>query len=146
MTDPKPQITVEALVQASPARTWACWTEPQHIMEWNAASDDWHCPSATSDLRVGGEFHSTMAARDGSFQFDFGGTFEEIIPQQKIVSVMGDGRKIVTTFEETPDGVRVTETFEAESENPLEMQRAGWQAILDRFKKHVEGEGGPPKA
>lgn len=140
MNEAKPQITVEALVQVSIERAWACWTEPQHIMEWNAASDDWHCPSATSDLRVGGEFHAQMAARDGSASFDFWGTFEEIIPQQKIVSVMGDGRKIVTTFMETPEGVKVTELFEAESENPLEMQRAGWQAILDRFKKHAEEE------
>ena len=144
MNEVKPKITVEALIRASLARVWTCWTEPEHIMRWNAASDDWHCPSATNDLRVGGEFHATMAARDGSFQFDFGGTYTEVVPQQKIASVLGDGRTIVTTFEEMPDGVKVMETFEAESENPLEMQRAGWQAILDRFKKHAE-EGGELK-
>ncbi len=140
MTDPKPKITVEALVQASPARTWACWTEPQHIMAWNAASDDWHCPAATNDVRPGGTFSATMAARDGSASFDFTGTYQEVVPEQKLAYAMPDGRQVTVTFEATPEGVLVTETFDPETENPLEMQRAGWQAILDRFKGHAEAE------
>lgn len=140
MNDRHTPITIQTTVQASLARTWACWTEPLHIMAWNAASDDWHCPAATNDVRAGGTFRATMAARDGSASFDFTGTYEEVVPETKLAYAMPDGRQVTVTFEDTSEGVRVTETFDPETENPLEMQRAGWQAILDRFKKHTEVE------
>lgn len=107
-------------------------------MQWNFASDDWMCPSATNDLRVGGTFSSRMEAKDGSFGFDFGGTYSEVIPNERIVYSMSDGRKVELNFSEQ-DGVTTVETiFDAEKENPEEMQREGWQAILNNFKKHVE--------
>jgi uncharacterized protein YndB with AHSA1/START domain len=133
------KITVETVVRAPIEKVWECWTDSKHVTQWNAASDDWHSPSATNDLRAGGEFHYRMAARDGSTGFDFNGTYSEVVPQERIAYAMEGGRKVLVTFAGTADGVKVTETFEMEHENPAEMQRAGWQAILDRFGKHAEG-------
>ena len=107
-------------------------------MHWNAASDDWHCPKAENDLRAGGTFSFRMEARDGSFGFDFGGTYTEVKPQQRFAYTIGDGRKVSVDFAKDGNGTKVTETFEAETENPLEMQRHGWQGILDRFKAYAE--------
>jgi len=107
-------------------------------MQWNFAMDSWHCPASTIDFRPGGEFHTTMAAKDGSMSFDFWGTYDVVEPPHLVKSTMGDGRKMSVHFEATEEGTRVTETFDPESENPVEMQRQGWQSILDNFKKYVE--------
>jgi uncharacterized protein YndB with AHSA1/START domain len=131
-------ITVESLVMAPTQKVWQFWTFPEHVTKWNFASDEWHSPSAQNDLRVGGKFHYRMEAKDGSFGFDFEGTYDEIKPEQLIAFTIGDGRKVKITFSDEGQGTRVIETFEAESVNPIEMQRNGWQAILNNFKKYVE--------
>lgn len=107
-------------------------------MQWNNASDDWHTPSATMDLREGGTFTARMEAKDKSFGFDFGGTFTKVVQQKTIEYTMGDGRKVSVNFKEQDGSTHVVETFDAESENSIEMQQQGWQAILNNFKKHVE--------
>ncbi len=132
------RITVSAHVNKPVAHVWKVWTDPAHIMQWNAASDDWHCPASTNDLRAGGFFSSTMAARDGSFSFDFGGVYDDVQLHKRIAYTLGDGRSCEILFTEEHGGTRVVESFDAESQNPVEMQRGGWQAILDRFKKHAE--------
>ena len=131
-------IAVKATVNAPIEKVWAFWTTPEHIMQWNNASDDWHTPSATNDLREGGAFNFHMAARDGSMEFDFAGVYDEVVTHQKIAYTMGDGRKVQITFSSNGSETNVVETFEAETENPIEMQRTGWQAILDNFKKYAE--------
>jgi len=131
-------ITITAEVNATVEKAWDCWTKPEHITQWNQASNDWHCPKAENDVRAGGKFSSTMAARDGSFSFDFGGIHDDVIHHKTIVSTMGDGRKMQVSFEEKDGKTLVTESFEAENMNSLELQRGGWQAILDNFKKHTE--------
>ncbi|MBP7823534.1 SRPBCC family protein [Candidatus Gracilibacteria bacterium] len=132
------QITVTTLVEAAIEHVWECWTNPDHIMEWNHASDDWHCPAATNDLTVGGAFSSTMSANDGSASFDFEGTYTDIVEYERIEYSLADDRHISVTFEEEDDKIRVTEVFDAEGENPIEMQQAGWQAILDNFRDYAE--------
>ncbi len=132
------RITVSAVVNKPAGHVWTCWTEPAHIMQWNAASDDWHCPKATNDLRKGGAFSSTMAARDGSFSFDFAGVYDDVQLNKRIAYTMADGRTCEVLFAEEGGGTCLTESFDAETMNPVEMQRAGWQAILDRFKAHAE--------
>ena len=131
-------ITVQTHVEAPIDQVWMAWTEPEHIMRWNNASDDWHTPRATNDLREGGTFTCRMEAKDGSTGFDFGGTYTNVTPHALIAYVMDDGRTVSVTFEAKGEATHVTETFEAEQENPLEMQRQGWQAILDNFKKYTE--------
>jgi uncharacterized protein YndB with AHSA1/START domain len=138
MTD---KITVAIQVDAPIARVWAAYLTPEDIIQWNAASDDWHTTAATVDLRVGGVFSSRMEAKDGSFGFDFAGTYTKVIPEQMIEYAFGD-RLCEVTFAPTEGGSTVTVTFDAETENPVEMQRQGWQAILANFKRHVES----PKA
>jgi len=133
------QITVETTVDAPIARVWDAWTNPVDIVKWNFASPDWHCPSAHVDLRVGGVYGSRMEAKDGSFGFDFGATISALEPEALLQYDLGDGRKVDVRFAQTETGVRVAESFDAEDENSAEMQRAGWQAILDNFRKHVEG-------
>lgn len=132
------QITVTTLVSAPREHVWECWTNPDHIMEWNHASDDWHCPAATNDLRIGGTFSSTMSANDGSMSFDFEGTYTDIVEHERIEYSLADDRHISVTLEEEGDKIRVTEVFDAENENPIEMQQAGWQAILDNFRDYTE--------
>ncbi len=134
------RITISILVNKPVAHVWNIWTEPAHIMQWNAASDDWHCPKATNDLRTGGKFSSTMAARDGSFSFDFEGVYDDVQPHKRIAYTMADGRSCEIIFEKKAGGTLVTEAFDAEAQNPVEMQRGGWQAILDRFKAHAEAQ------
>ena len=131
-------VTIEANIAASIEKVWKCWTEPEHITKWNFASDDWCAPRAVNDLRAGGAFSFRMEAKDGSFGFDFAGVYDEVTPHQKIVYTIGDGRKVSIDFSQQGNSCRVIETFEAESMNPVEMQREGWQAILNNFKKHVE--------
>lgn len=132
------KITVEAFVPADVETVWDAWNDPEHIKQWNAASEDWHTPRSTVDLRVGGKQVSRMEARDGSMGFDFEATYTAIEPHKRVASRLGDGREILVEFEEVPGGVRVRETFDAETENDPEFQRQGWQAILDNFARHVQ--------
>lgn len=131
-------ITVETTINATIATVWNAWTKPEHITNWNFASDDWHCPKAENDLRKDGKFSYTMAAKDGSFSFDFCGTHTNIEEKKSISSIMADGRKMKVTFEQENGGVKITEEFEPENENPVDLQKSGWQAILNNFKKHTE--------
>lgn len=131
-------ITVSANVQAPIEKIWAAWNEPQHVTQWNNASPDWHTPTAENDLREGGSFKYRMEAKDGSFGFDFEGVYDEVVPNELISYTMSDGRKVSTTFATTGNVTEVTTTFDAENENPVDMQQAGWQAILDNFKRYVE--------
>lgn len=135
----KTVITVEATVNAPMEKVWAFWTTPGHITQWNHASDDWHTPSASNDLRAGGAFNYHMAARDGSMGFDLSGHYDEVKPNEKIAFTLADDRKVEVLFAANGSSVKIVESFEAESINPVEMQQAGWQAILDNFKKYVEG-------
>lgn len=131
-------ITVETLINAPIDKVWQYWTEPQHIMKWNNASDDWHTPHAENDLRVGGRFLSTMAAKDGSFSFDFSGVYDEVIVLQIIAYTLADDRKVKILFSEQNGQTQVIESFQPESMNAPELQQQGWQAILNNFKKYVE--------
>lgn len=131
------KITIETRVAAPVAAVWKAWTTPEDIVQWNTASDDWHTPRASVDLRVGGVFSSRMEARDGSMGFDFEGTYTEVVPQQRLVASFG-GRELRVEFIEGAGGVTVRETFDAEETHSIDQQRAGWQAILDRFAAHVE--------
>ncbi len=131
-------ITVETIVNAPVEKVWASWTEPQHITQWNHASDDWHCPKSSNDLRVGGVFSATMAAKDGSFSFDFEGVYDAVKPFEYLEYTIGDGRKVTVTFSQNEGTTHVVEEFEAETQNPAEMQQAGWQAILNNFKAYTE--------
>jgi len=137
-TAEKPAITIEATVQAPMEKVWRLWTEAEHIRNWNNASDDWHTPKAANDLRTGGRFVFTMAAKDGSFSFDFEGIYDDVQENSRIAYTIADGRKVTVTFEPTGSDIRIVETFEAENIHSLDMQRAGWQAILDNFKKYAE--------
>jgi uncharacterized protein YndB with AHSA1/START domain len=132
------KITVEAVVAANPNKVWECWTEPKHITNWNFASDDWQCPTAFNDLKVGGKYAARMEAKDGSFGFEFEAVYDEVVPQKKITYTMGDGRKATTTFADLGGKTKVTTVFDAESQNSEEMQKGGWQAILNNFKKYTE--------
>lgn len=131
-------ITVESTVQAPVEKVWRYWSEPAHITKWCQASEDWHAPAADNDLREGGKFTTTMAAKDGSMSFDFGGVYTSVITHKLIEYTMGDGRKVSVSFSSDGNQTTVTETFDPEDTNPLEMQRGGWQAILDNFKKYTE--------
>lgn len=131
------KITVETLINAPISSVWHAYTTPEDIVLWNAASDDWHTTKATVDLQVGGEFNSRMEAKDGSFGFDFAGTYTNIVPNALLEYVFGD-RTCKVEFLTNENEVTVRVTFDAETENSEEMQRQGWQAILDNFKKHVE--------
>jgi len=137
-TASKTAITVEATVNAPIEKVWKCWTEPKHITGWAFASDDWHAPSATNDVRVGGKFTTTMAAKDGSFSFVFGGVYTQVEQNKSMAYRMDDGRTAKIIFSAQGNSTKVTETFDPESENPIEMQRGGWQAILNNFKKYTE--------
>ena len=128
------QNTINAPLQ----KVWEYWTNPIHITNWNFAVADWHCPNATNNLEVGGEFHYTMAAKDNSMSFDFWGTYQKVEFQKNIECILGDGRQMKVTFEENENYVTVIEKFEPESQNTAERQQAGWQMILDNFKKYVE--------
>lgn len=134
------KITVEATINAPMEKVWQCWNQPEHIMKWNFASDDWHCPAAEVHLKVGGTFKIAMAAKDNSAGFDFEGKYTTVEPHKLIEYVMDDGRKVTITFEQMGTAVKVSETFDAENVYSGEQQRAGWQAILDNFKKHTESE------
>ncbi|GAB4293939.1 MAG: SRPBCC family protein [Ignavibacteriaceae bacterium] len=134
----KTKITIETTISADAKKVWEYYNKPEHITKWNFALDEWHCPSAENDLRVGGKLKSRMEAKDGSVGFDFEATYNEIINEKKIAYTIADGRQVVTNFENMGNETKVTTTFEAENQNPVEMQKSGWQAILDNFKKYVE--------
>jgi uncharacterized protein YndB with AHSA1/START domain len=132
------RITVESTVNAPVEKVWKFWSAPEHITKWCAASEDWHAPKAENDLKKGGTFSTRMEAKDGSFGFDFGGVYDEVKTNELIEYTMGDGRKVAVKFASNGNETTVTETFDAESTNPVEMQQGGWQAILDNFKKYTE--------
>ncbi len=131
-------ITVSTTVNAPIEKVWKSWTSPEHIMQWNNASPDWHTPYAENDPRTGGKFKSTMAAKDGSFSFDFEGIYSNVVERKLIEYGLGDGRQIKVEFIDNGDSVEIIETFDPENTNPIEMQRGGWQAIIDNFKKYTE--------
>ncbi|MBA8886694.1 uncharacterized protein YndB with AHSA1/START domain [Dokdonella fugitiva] len=131
------KISVESHVKAPVAAAWHAYTTPEDILRWNAASDDWHTTAATVDLREGGDFSSRMEAKDGSFGFDFAGTYTKVVPNERLEFSFGD-RAAAVEFVPAQGGVDVRVTFDAETENPVEMQRQGWQAILDNFARYVE--------
>lgn len=134
----KTPVTIEANISANREKVWRYWTEPGHITKWNQASNDWHCPEAENDLRVGGKYRARMEAKDGSIGFDLEAIYDEVIDLKKITYTMSDGRQVTTTFEDIDSTTKVTTTFDAETENPIEMQRDGWQAILNSFKGYTE--------
>ncbi|AGF57906.1 uncharacterized protein YndB with AHSA1/START domain [Clostridium saccharoperbutylacetonicum] len=134
----KEKITIEATVNVNVKKVWEYWTEPECIKRWNTASEDWHTTIAENDLRVGGKFLSRMEAKDGSFGFDFGGVYDEVELHKLISYTLGDERKVRIIFEENGNKTEITEIFEAESENSVELQKNGWQSILDNFKKYSE--------
>jgi uncharacterized protein YndB with AHSA1/START domain len=131
-------IHVEALIHADLDHVWDCWTNPAHIVQWNFAHPSWCCPRASNDVRAGGAFSWRMEARDGSAGFDFSGKYIKTEPQRQLVVTLDDDRSLDIQFQVVPNGVLVSEDFEAENQNPVDMQRAGWQAILNQFKAHCE--------
>jgi uncharacterized protein YndB with AHSA1/START domain len=134
------KITVEATVNAPVKKTWDAYNNPEDIKQWNQASADWHTTSSSVDLREGGKFSSRMEAKDGSMGFDFGGVYTKVVPNKTVAYRMGDGREAEVQFSESKGTTAVKVTFDAESTNPAEMQRGGWQAILDSFARHVEAK------
>lgn len=138
----KSTITVEATIGAPAQKVWDYYTKPEHITNWNYASDDWHCPSAENDLQAGGKYRARMEAKDGSMGFDFEAIYDDVIDQKKITYTIADGRRVTTNFENLGGKTKVATSFGAKKENPVEMQRDGWQAILNNFKKYTEAKGG----
>jgi uncharacterized protein YndB with AHSA1/START domain len=133
-------ITVETAVKVPIEKAWSYWTDPKHITQWYNASDDWHAPYAENDLHVDGKFKTTMAAKDGSAGFDFEGVYTKIVRHKSIEYTIPDGRKVVITFSDLGSETKVVESFEAETENSYEIQKGGWQNILDNFKKYSESK------
>lgn len=132
------RISVETVINAPIYSVWEMWTSPEHIMKWNNASDDWHTPHAENDLRKGGKFLSRMESKDRSAGFDFRGVYDEVKINQLIEYTMEDGRKVRILFTDLGDETKIQETFEAEDEHSIEMQREGWQSIMNNFKRYVE--------
>lgn len=137
-TADKPILTVEAIINAPVEKVWQYFTKPQHIMQWCQASPDWHAPHAENDVQVNGRFKTTMAAKDGSFSFDFGGVYTTVKEDSRLDYSIDDGRRVEIEFIPEGNSTRIIETFEAEAQNPVEMQQGGWQAILDSFKQYTE--------
>lgn len=135
MTKP---ITIQTTINAPMSKVWECWNSPEHIEQWAFADDSWEATNAQNDLKAGGKFSTIMGAKDKSASFEFGGVYSTVKEHELIEYDMSDSRHVKTEFSETPEGVHVVQTFDPESENSEEMQRSGWQSILDNFKKHVE--------
>jgi uncharacterized protein YndB with AHSA1/START domain len=135
------KITIETVIKSDIDTVWSAWNNPEDIKQWNAASDDWHTTSSTIDLREGGKFSSRMEAKDGSAGFDFSGTYTKVKEKRLIEYKMEDGRFVETQFVPTSDSIKIIETFDAETENDPELQRQGWQSILDNFAMYVEAKG-----
>lgn len=138
MTTEKTKITVEATIDAPVEKVWKLWNAAEHVTKWNTASPDWHTPKAENDLRVGGKFVYRMEAKDGSFGFDFGGTYDKVKENERIEYTMDDSRKVSNTFTANGNSTKLVVVFEAEDQNPVEMQKGGWQAILNNFKAYAE--------
>ena len=134
----KKTITVKNIIQAPVEKVWEYYTAPEHVTQWNNASEDWHTPTAENDLRAGGSFKYRMEAKDGSMGFDFGGVYDAVKTNELIAYTMGDGRKASVHFTGNGNETSVAVTFDPENQHPLEFQRDGWQSILDNFKKYVE--------
>ncbi|MBL0033711.1 MAG: SRPBCC family protein [Bacteroidetes bacterium] len=132
------KIQVQANVAADKQKAWDFYTKPEHIVKWNFASDDWQCPRATNDMRVGGKYSARMEAKDGSFGFDFEAVYDQIVPGEKFQYTMPDGRVVNVEFEKNGNSTNVKVLFDAESVNSLELQKGGWQTILDNYKKYAE--------
>jgi len=132
------KITVQTQVNAPIEKVWKEFIEPAAIVQWNAASDDWHTTKAENDVRVGGTFSYRMEAKDGSAGFDLSGIYDAVTPHEHLTYTMSDARRVDVFFNQEDGGTRITETFDPENENPSEMQRVGWQAILDSFKRYIE--------
>ncbi len=133
-------ITVAAKVKAPVEKVWELWTTPEHIKNWNKANEDWKTTKAENDMRPGRKFMSRMEANDGSMGFDFGGTYDELNAKKLISYTLDDGRKVEINFSSEGNSTKIMESFEAENTNPLEMQQAGWQAILNQFTKYAESK------
>lgn len=134
----KTTLTINTTINAPVKKVWEMFNNPEHVIKWNNPSPDWHTPKAENELREGGNFVYRMEAKDGSFGFDFGGTYDEVKAHERIAYTLGDGRKVDADFKEEGDVTHIVENFEAETQNTLEMQQAGWQGILDNFKSYVE--------
>ncbi len=137
-TTEKVVITISSTISAPVEKVWKYWTKPEHITLWCNASEDWHAPRAENDLRPGGKFMTRMEAKDGSFGFDFGGVYDMVKPNELIEYTLGDGRVVTIHFSGLGEETRVVEMFDAENENPIDMQKGGWQSILNNFKKYTE--------
>ncbi|WP_417496367.1 SRPBCC domain-containing protein [Maricaulis sp.] len=131
-------IMIDALVATPIDKAWQCWTQPDHITQWNFASDEWCCPNAANDLTIGGHYRARMEARDGSFGFDLEAVYNEVTEPSALGMVLTDGRSVRTVFVPEGKATRITTTFDAEAENSIDIQRDGWQAILNNFKIYVE--------
>lgn len=136
------KLNVETRIRADLKTVWSAYNTPEEITQWNSPSDDWHSPRSQVDLREGGTFNTRMEARDGSMGFDFEGTYTRVVPQELIEYRMSDGREVAVHFDQEKDSVRIRVAFDAESENPAEVQQQGWQAILDNFGQYVEAKAG----
>ncbi len=132
------KLTITTTVQSTIEKAWDFYTNPEHIVKWNFANDEWQCPSASNDLRPGGKYAARMEAKDGSFGFDFEAIYDEVEIGKMFKYTMSDNRTVVTTFSQQGEEVIITTIFDAETENPIEMQQAGWQAILDNFARKIE--------
>lgn len=132
------KVKIEAQVNAPVDKVWKLWNGPEHIVKWNTASPDWHTTKSEVDLKPGGRFSSRMEAKDGSFGFDFGGVYDLIKLNERIDYTLEDGRKVSNVYSSHGDTTKIAVTFDAENENPIEMQQAGWQAILNNFKVYAE--------
>lgn len=139
-TKDKTTITVETTVQQPVEKVWKFFTTPKHITQWNFAHESWQCPSAANDVQPGGRLNWRMEAKDGSMGFDYTGTYEQVVPHKSLVYKIDDGRQVAVTFDSEGDKTKVTEVFEVEDTNTIELQRNGWQAILDNFKKYAESQ------
>ncbi|MET0637466.1 MAG: SRPBCC family protein [Chitinophagaceae bacterium] len=140
-TTEKKSVTISCTVDLPVQKVWEYWSKPEHIVKWNNASDDWHTPSAENDLRVGGKFVSTMAAKDGSASFNFEGNYTEVEEHRVIAYKMADNREVRITFTDDGDSTEIQEIFDAEDTHPVELQQSGWQSILDNFKEYAEEKG-----
>lgn len=132
------KITINALVHANVKKTWDYYTQPQHITKWNFASDDWQCPSASNDMRVGGKYAARMEAKDGSFGFDFEAVYDEVKAGESFTYTLGDSRKVTVNFVSKNNDTEVVIIFDAETVNSIDLQKNGWQTILNNFKKYTE--------
>lgn len=137
-TQEKTVVTIESTINAPVEKVWDYWNQPEHITKWNTPSPDWHCPKATNDLRVGGSINARMEAKDGSFGFDFGGVYDDVQLHKNIEYTLGDGRRVKIKFHSKDGATHVVESFDAEDQNPVDFQKAGWQEILDNFKRYTE--------